>query len=269
MTTTTTAKKTDSGGPRSQDLPRGQTPVRDATETARRSKRPKRAPCGRAGRLCGSIDDDGEHLIGSHRGRCASASALADLRSASGSCSGAPPPAPPPQRRGRGCRSAAPPPRTSPSAAPGRKRTLARALARALARLRTRAYLGDHHSSRFGPLSVFFSLALEHQHPLARGAILQRELADDAAEGGDLGFAHRRRRLTQEKQERVEPDAHAASSLANDKNGNRKTPFLPPCFFNSFRHGPVRNVPNSPANASLRPPDTSETGRAPGATLTC
>lgn len=66
-------------------------------------------------------------------------------------------------------------------------------------------YLGDHLAAGLGSLAVGGPFASECKYSLPGGAILQRELADDAAESRHLDVPDRRGGLTQEQQEGVEP----------------------------------------------------------------
>lgn len=66
-------------------------------------------------------------------------------------------------------------------------------------------YLSDHLAAGLGSLAVGGPFASECKYSLPGGAILQRELADDAAESRHLDVPDRRGGLTQEQQEGVEP----------------------------------------------------------------
>lgn len=70
-------------------------------------------------------------------------------------------------------------------------------------------YLSDHLAAGLGSLAVGGPFAPECQDSLPGGAILQRELADDAAESRHLDVPDRRGGLTQEQQEGVEPGQQA------------------------------------------------------------
>lgn len=65
--------------------------------------------------------------------------------------------------------------------------------------------LSDELAAGLGALTVGCTLAFLGEDPLSRGAVLQRELANDLTEMSYLNFPDGVRRLTQVQEERVKP----------------------------------------------------------------